>query len=194
VRARRPRGVSTFAGSTPATALDPRRQEWETPPDLFELLDREFRFGLDAAASAATAKCARWLGPGSPIGEDAILVPCWQRASAGGGPVWLNPPYGRWTPQFAVRARLEAAECGATVVCLLPARTETAWWQESAAGSEVRLLRGRVRFLLAGAEAEHPAPFASAVVVMRPGDPEPEAGPWQRMLPSTFDGRGGDAC
>ena len=34
--------------------------EWETPQELFDLLNREFHFTLDAAATAANAKCPRY--------------------------------------------------------------------------------------------------------------------------------------
>ena len=56
--------------------------------------------------------------------------------------------------------------CGATVVCLVPSRTDTAWWHDTvlAGGAEVRFVRGRLRFV----GAEHPAPFPSAVVFFRP--------------------------
>jgi site-specific DNA-methyltransferase (adenine-specific) len=54
---------------------------------------------------------------------------------------------------------------GVTVVCLIPARTDTRWWHDYAAKGEVRFLRGRVRF---EGSVSGPAPFPSAVVVFRP--------------------------
>lgn len=49
------------------------------------------------------------------------------------------------------------------VVCLLPARTDTRWWQQvvQPQAALVRFLPGRVRF----GEARAGAPFPSAVVV-----------------------------
>lgn len=58
---------------------------WETPRGLFQTLDREFGFRLDAAASAHNAKCARYYD----IEADGLA------SDWGDGPVWLNPPYGR---------------------------------------------------------------------------------------------------
>jgi len=52
----------------------------------------------------------------------------------------------------------------ATVVCRIPARTDTRWWHRYVMKHEIRLLRGRLRF--GGATAS--APFPSAIVVMRP--------------------------
>ena len=53
---------------------------------------------------------------------------------------------------------------GATVVCLVPARTDTKWWHQYARRGEIRYLRGRLKFV----SAQHEAPFPSAVVVFRP--------------------------
>ena len=41
--------------------------EWSTPQDFFEALDLEFRFSVDAAATAATTKCGLdYFGPDAP--------------------------------------------------------------------------------------------------------------------------------
>ena len=67
-----------------------------------------------------------------------------------------------------------ASKYGATVVMLIPARTDTAWWHEYASRGDVRFLRGRVRFLRNGethtsaTKARQSSPFPSAVVVFRP--------------------------
>jgi site-specific DNA-methyltransferase (adenine-specific) len=49
------------------------------------------------------------------------------------------------------------------VVCLVPARTDTAWWHRYAEAGEVEFLPGRIRF----GEAASGAPFPSAIVVFR---------------------------
>ena len=136
-------------GQSPA----PIRADWETPPELFAAYHREFGFTLDAAALPHNAKCARFFTP-----DDDGLAQDWGRET-----VWLNPPYGRQIPRW-IRRAWQASQGGATVVLLLPARTDTAWWHDYAAKGEVRFLRGRVRFV--GATDE--APFPSAVVVFRP--------------------------
>jgi hypothetical protein len=59
---------------------------------------------------------------------------------------------------------LESSRAGATVVCLVPSRTDTAWWHRYAMKGEIRFLRGRLKF---GA-AKHSAPFPSAIIVFRP--------------------------
>ena len=61
----------------------------------------------------------------------------------------------------------QESQCGALVVCLVPARVDTAWWHDYAAQGEVRFPRGRLRF----SNAKHSAPFPVAIVVFRPPAP-----------------------
>ena len=74
----------------------------------------------------------------------------------------MNPPYGAGIGAW-VRKAYESSLLGATVVCLVPARTDTRWWQDCCTVGEVRFLRGRLRFN----GADTGAPFPSAVVVFR---------------------------
>ena len=50
---------------------------------------------------------------------------------------------------------------GSTVVCLVPARTDTAWWHDYAMEGDIEFLRGRLKF---GGHKNN-APFPSAIVV-----------------------------
>lgn len=52
--------------------------EWETPPDLFEALNEEFHFTLDACALPETAKCPRYFTP-----EDDGLSRPWAEIAGG---------------------------------------------------------------------------------------------------------------
>ena len=72
----------------------------------------------------------------------------------------MNPPYGREIERW-MRKALESAQQGATVVCLVPARTDTKWWHRYAMRGEIRYLRGRLKF----SNSENSAPFPSAVVI-----------------------------
>ncbi|MGE3310477.1 MAG: DNA N-6-adenine-methyltransferase, partial [Limisphaerales bacterium] len=78
--------------------------------------------------------------------------------------VWMNPPYGQGIGAWIAKAYDAAQHEQATVVCLIPARTDTRWWHRYVMKHEIRLLRGRLRF----GEATASAPFPSAIVVMRP--------------------------
>jgi site-specific DNA-methyltransferase (adenine-specific) len=76
----------------------------------------------------------------------------------------MNPPYGRTIAAWVAKAHHESLR-GATVVGLLPARTDATWWQDHVMKApEIRLLRGRLTFVGAGA----PAPFPSAVAIFDP--------------------------
>ena len=76
----------------------------------------------------------------------------------------MNPPYGRQISLWVKKA-LDSARGGATVVCLLPSRTDTQWWHSYviAHAAEVRFIKGRLKF----GGSKNSAPFPSVVVVFR---------------------------
>jgi len=124
--------------------------DWSTPQDLFDELNATFRFTLDACASAENAKCEKYF-----TAEDNALHQEW------GGTVWMNPPYGRAIGGFMFKALQSSRQDGATVVCLVPARTDTAWWHNYAKHGTIIYLRGRLKF--GGSKTS--APFPSAIVI-----------------------------
>ena len=128
-----------------------RSPVWATPPAVFDALNAEFGFELDVCALPENAKCARFYSP-----ADDGLAQEWS------GACWMNPPYGREIGRWMRKAYEESLR-GATVVCLVPSRTDTAWWHDYAMKGEVRFLRGRISFV----GAAGPAPFPSAIVVFR---------------------------
>lgn len=150
------RDGKTYQASAPADRMavhySSETPEWETPQELFDLLDSEFHFGLDVCATAQNAKCADFFTPST----DGL-------AQTWAGTCWMNPPYGQEIGQWVAKAFTSAKE-GATVVCLVPARVDTGWWWEYARWGEVRFLRGRLRF----GTSTSGAPFPSCVVVFGP--------------------------
>ncbi len=131
--------------------------EWATPPELFARLDAEHGpFTLDVCATPDNAKCASYFTK-----ADDALSQIWR------GVCWMNPPYGRDLGRWVAKA-VDSAAAGATVVCLLPARTDTAWWRDFAPLGQVEFLRGRVRFN-GGNGSTSAAPFPSCVIVFRRG-------------------------
>ncbi|MGH7341631.1 MAG: DNA N-6-adenine-methyltransferase, partial [Candidatus Rokuibacteriota bacterium] len=132
--------------------------EWETPGWLFDLLHQEFKFAHDVCAMPWNAKCAEYFSPT----EDGLEQP-WE------GACWMNPPYGRELATWLSKS-WAASRCGATVVALVPARTETAWWHDYVMqADEVRCIRGRLHF----SNSDLPARCASVIVVFRPGSNGP---------------------
>lgn len=75
----------------------------------------------------------------------------------------MNPPYGREISKWVKKA-FESSMKGATVVCLLPSRTDTSWWHDYCIKGQVTFIRGRLKF----SGAKHSAPFPSAIVVFKP--------------------------
>ena len=81
------------------------------------------------------------------------------------GVLWMNPPYGRGIIHWMKKA-YESSLNGATVVCLVPSRTDTIWWHKYAMRGEIEFIKGRLSF---GGETKYAsrAPFPSAVVVFK---------------------------
>ena len=131
-----------------------KTDEWETPQDLFDELDKEFNFVLDVCATSQNTKCVCYFNK-----ELDGLKQNWAEF----GSCWMNPPYGREIGKWVKKA-YEESQRGATVVCLLPARTDTRWFHDYIYGkAEIRFLRGRIKFV----GAENSAPFPSMIVIYR---------------------------
>lgn len=127
--------------------------EWSTPQAIFDKLNDEFHFTLDAAATPENAKCERYYTKA----EDGLKMP-W------GGVVWCNPPYGREIGLWVKKAYESAHENGGVVVMLIPARTDTKWFHDYVLHrAEIRFIAGRLKF----GGAKNSAPFPSMVVIFR---------------------------
>ena len=127
--------------------------EWPTPQGVFDELNEEFNFTLDPCATHENAKCKRHFTE-----EDDGLSQDWGQET-----VFMNPPYGREIKDWMKKA-YESSLKGATVVCLVPARTDTRWFHEYAVNGEVRAIKGRLKF----GGAQNSAPFPSVIIIFRP--------------------------
>lgn len=149
-----------------------RSNEWATPQSFFDRLNEEFRFDLDPCCTTESAKCSTFYTEA----DDGLVKPWF-------GTVFVNPPYGRGIGKWVKRC-YDMAQDGCTVVLLMPVRSDTPYWHDYVMrSSEVRLVRGRLRFT--GGPKENPdshnAPFPCAVVVFRPGcDGPPVVRSWER--------------
>lgn len=133
------------------------KDDWRTPQKLFDDLNAEFNFGLDAAADKENSKC----GPSycDKIGNGLSVD--WHYHSRG-LPIWLNPPYS--DNKNFIKKAYEESRRGATVVCLIPSRTDTQWWHDYIMkADQIRFFRGRLYF----DDAVWPAPFPSCIVIFR---------------------------
>ena len=131
-----------------------KSNEWSTPQYLFDKLDREFSFTLDPCATDGNAKCDKYFTV-----DDDGLIQDWSNDI-----VFMNPPYGREIKHWVQKAYEESLK-GATVVCLIPARTDTIYWHDYIFGkaSDIRFLRGRLKF----GDSKNSAPFPSAVIIYK---------------------------
>ena len=125
------------------------KEDWETPPDLFDFLHERYRFTIDAAASKENAKLGRYWTK-----EDDALSQDWS-----GERVFCNPPYGAQSYAFIEKAARMEADLS---VLLVPARTDTRIWHDYVIGwADIWFVRGRLKF----SNARHNAPFPNAILI-----------------------------
>jgi len=120
-----------------------------TPIELYTSLNKEFNFDLDPCADPDRILCrSNYIRDG--LQKEWI------------GNIFVNPPFkdcGKW-----VEKAYESSVSGAVVVCLLPARTDTAWFHKYVLPhGEIRWIRGRIRYV----NAKYNAPFSSMIVIFR---------------------------
>ena len=142
--------------------------EWQTPQWLFDQLDREFHFQVDVAATQENTLCigyytkttdalnGDWIS--DDYDEDDVAI------SNGIDRFFCNPPYSK-IAAFMKKAYEESLK-GATVVCLIPCRTDTRYWHDYCMkASEIRLIKGRLKFTNHTIEKTSSATFPSCIVV-----------------------------
>jgi phage N-6-adenine-methyltransferase len=127
---------------------------WRTPVNLWNKLNKEFNFTLDAASD-----------PENPLGtpkfytklENGLYQP-WYNVT------YCNPPYGKdLVEPWLHKARLEQTN-GVTSVFLLPSRTGTNWFHRNIYKKpdvEIEFLKGRLQF----GDSDNSAPFDSMIVI-----------------------------
>ena len=147
-----------MSGWTEDKLFSSKKHDWETPQALFDALNEEFEFGLDAAASDHNAKCEHYF-----TDEDDALTKDW----SGYGAAWCNPPYGRKIGRWIEKCAIEGKRT--VVVALIFARTDTRWFHKWIAphAYEVRFIKGRLRFSRGGQVGDS-APAPSMVVIWHP--------------------------
>ena len=142
-----------------AALLSSKTDEWSTPQSHFAKWNEEFGpFDLDPCATAENAKAPKYY-----TREQDGLKQTWE------GKVWVNPPYGRkideWVGKAFRSVNYYPQPTADLVVMLLPARTDTRWFQDFCIeyASEIRFIRGRLKF----GGAVNSAPFPSALVIFK---------------------------
>ncbi|OGO08179.1 MAG: hypothetical protein A2Y61_00410 [Chloroflexi bacterium RBG_13_60_13] len=135
--------------------------EHGTPPSIFEPLDAEFGFTLDAAATADNALCPAYYTKE----EDGTQQP-WA-----GHIVWCNPPWGASDLRAFTQKAIREVASRVLIALHVPAKTDQPWfhwlWARYEAGIwrvEFRWIRGRVKYL----GNKDAAPLPSLTVILGP--------------------------
>lgn len=131
--------------------LIPVKQTWETPDELFTILDEILHFEIDVASTHENAKCQAHYTEN----ETGLNQP-WCSTT------WINPPYENITP-WAQKALNEMLKNNNTTVMLVPSnRSDQQWWIDLMPWTQILWIRGRVTFK----GALNSPPFACCVLII----------------------------
>ena len=137
-----------------------KNNEWETPPDLFQMGCDYFDFepSIDLCATGFNKKCKIF------IKQNALEMD-WKRNS------WLNPPYQN-VKLWIQKAYDEHRKWNVSILALLFAKTDTRIWHDCILGgkAEILFIQGRVHFYKNGKRSKNPAPYPSCFVFWRAKD------------------------
>ncbi len=133
-----------------------KSNEWATPQNFFDELNKEFGFTLDPCSTDENNKCDKYFTI-----EDDGLTQDWE-----GETVFCNPPYGRVIGDWVKKCYEESKKPNTKVVMLIPARTDTRYFHDYIYNkAEIRFIKGRLRFENPFVDTVAPAPFPSMVVI-----------------------------
>ena len=119
-------------------AFKSESEEYETPKEIFEPLQKEFNLQLDVCASSSNHKLDNYFNK-----EDDALTKDWHKQ----GNFWMNPPFGRQLKKWVQKSH-EESQKGVVGVSILPVRSNTLWWHKYIIDTkaEVRFLKGEIKF------------------------------------------------
>jgi site-specific DNA-methyltransferase (adenine-specific) len=103
---------------------------WKTPPELYESLNKEFQFNFDPCPYSE----------GEPA-FDGLQIE-WRERN------YINPPYSRTLKESFIKKAIEESQRGRLCVMLLPVSTSTKIFHDYIlpAKPEIRFVRGRIAF------------------------------------------------
>lgn len=129
------------------------KQDYETPPEFMEAVERRFgKIKFDLAAEVHTRKAELYFSQETDsLKQNWSAIPGW---------LWLNPPFsniGDWAKKCA-----EETQYGARILFLVPASTGSGWyWNHVKPHAHVLHLRQRITFM--GAPDAYPKDMLLAV-------------------------------
>lgn len=140
------------------------KDDWETPQNLFDQLNKKYNFTLDPCCTKENAKTKKYY----TIKENGLLQN-WE-----GENVFVNPPYSKQGKQdeWVKKCYEESLKPNTLVVALLPARTDTKRFHKYILGkAEIIRIEGRLMFEINGKpilgknNKPQPAPFPSMICI-----------------------------
>jgi len=127
--------------------------EWATPGRIWRPLAESLNgFDLDPASGAED----------TPIATETITKTENGLAQEWYGDVWVNPPYSKeQNPKWAKKVAYESTRDDVrTITALVPAATDTSWFQENYAHADyLTFIEGRIKFN----GSDEPATFANVL-------------------------------
>jgi len=135
--------------------------DYSTPQGVFDQLDKEFHFNLDACANEQNHKVSTWLEGNNGLNMEW----CLHYEGKIKGRVFCNPPYGREIGKWIKKGYEEfiKGETAELIVFLIPSRTDTKWWHEYIMkATEIRFVKGRISF-----DGKNSAPFPSCIAIFK---------------------------
>lgn len=120
--------------------MSKKDSSWNTPRDIVEILKSVIPISLDCASSKEHAVCEKYITP--------EMDETWTAVDETG--LFLNPPYSptKLCAKLVEKVIRQAQRYNTPAVILIPARTDTALWQDLIFPNCVVLYKkGRIKFL-----------------------------------------------
>ena len=132
-----------------------QKQNWKTPKEFYDILDKEFQFTFDPCPEDRVIKVF-----GALQSKFDGLSMNWGERN------FVNPPYNQVSKW--IKKGFQESQKGKLVVFLIPARTDTKWFHELILphAKEIRFIKGRLQFIDADTnEKKDRAPFPSMLII-----------------------------
>ena len=124
-------------------------QDWETPKEFYDKLNKEFNFDFDPCP------LKNYTNGGKVDGLNCE----WGKRN------FVNPPYKSKEQDAFVKKGFEEWKKGKLIVFLIPARTDTIRFHKYILPyAEIRFIKGRLKF----SGHKNPAPFPSMICILKP--------------------------
>tara|TARA_R110002012_G_scaffold260756_1_gene442489 strand:- start:2497 stop:3063 length:567 start_codon:yes stop_codon:yes gene_type:complete len=114
------------------------KNSWGTDPVIFNAMNKEFNFSLDAAANDQNHKCNMYFTKENNALE---MNWGWYLKNTDNKNVWINPPYGKGFIKSFMQKCIEEKAKGVTSVLLVPATLDAQWLPIDQI-SEIRIVTG----------------------------------------------------